>query len=284
VVGIEAIEHRVFVVVHTSLRLKIPATASVGRDRIERVVKDRTAAAASNPATNTLDDSFIRNFNGKDMADISEFAQGFCLWHRAWKTIKHHAINRIRFLNALLDERKNHFVRNQSAFVHVALGFQAHLRAGFDGGTKHVAGGYLGKAGVFHDALCLSAFACTWRTEQDNAAHGFGRVSSLSTFIIGFAGPAIRDRSAATAPWSNPLEDRWAVAEVLGEVARAGLPAEQPWVGAAVVGLSRPREAGRQVACLREEALLEELLLAASLTEVDPRARLQGRRATPSIA
>jgi len=80
------------------------------------------------------------------------------------------------------------------------------------------------------------------------------------------------------------LEDRWAVAEVLGGVARAGLLAEQPWVGEAVVGLSRPREAGRQVACLREEALLVELLLAASLTEVDPRARLQGRRAVPSIA
>lgn len=54
---------------------------------------------------------------------------------------------------------------------------------------------------MFHDALGLRSFSCARWTKQDDAAHGVGRWSSLSTFIP--VGGATHDRSVATVPSST---------------------------------------------------------------------------------
>ncbi len=176
----KAIQDRRLVVIRSPLFLVVTTATPLSWDGIERVMVNGSAIAAGRASTNTLHDALIGHFDGEHMRDLGHVSEGAGLGYGSWKTVEHHAVGGIRFLNSVLDESEDDIVRNKFASVHVALGLQANVGPSFDGCAQHVARGNLGQTGVFHDALGLRAFSCAGWTKQDDAAHGGWTASTLS--------------------------------------------------------------------------------------------------------
>ena len=89
------------------------------------------------------------------------------LRQRARIAVEDKTLLAVLLVDAFGHDRVDDLVGDELAGIHHRLGALADLRAGLNGGTKHVAGRELRDVVAFDETLCLSPLSCPWGPKQN---------------------------------------------------------------------------------------------------------------------
>ena len=138
--------------------------------RVEHNVVGTARSQVNATTRHALDDFCIRHVDLDNGVDgYASRLHGISLGNGAREAVKQETVRAIGFLDAVLDQTNDDFIRHQTACVHDLLGSQTHLGACLDSGTQHVAGGDLRNAVAFLDVVSLGTFARAGAAEKNQS-------------------------------------------------------------------------------------------------------------------
>ena len=127
-----------------------------------------TALGAHTAACHACFDRGILNQQVDDLIDLdTKLLKRFGLSDDARHTIQNKTVRTVGSGQALLDDAKDDFIRNERTRVHKTLCFQPHRGTVLNGGTQDVAGGNGGDVQLIGQDLGIGAFAGARGAQQD---------------------------------------------------------------------------------------------------------------------
>ena len=130
-----------------------------------------TAAQAGSSAAHSADDVLVRDFNIHCRIDLASLCcqglgKALRLRDRAGESVQNISLFAVRFMDPVKQHADGHFVRHQSALVHVLLGFFPERGSRLDVCAEDVARGNVRNAVSIRDLLCLCSLTGTGGAEH----------------------------------------------------------------------------------------------------------------------